>query len=317
MWSRLDFDITNLFYEGLDKVNKDVLTSSKTTFADLQMAGGQSLIAVVKLLRELGFDDDNIRGRVFGFSENGLYLSIVKEQLKDLGASKVLDEYFANKSNQSTGGHFHVEVMKDGGIIKANPGGTLVQAAEAGINEAFVPLPNGKSIPVTLGDKLTEKLTDKLNPEKMLINLLTKSIPGLGKAMTAATIADTAGSSEMSTSEKILEIAKILNPTVRLVSKLYDTYQAVSAASFSEKSNTAIPDVNEIISARSEQQQASNQDLITKLSTALTSTSSGSNDNSASMSAMVEMLAEKLDSMNNKLETSNDIQDNLLKYSRI
>jgi hypothetical protein len=83
MWSRLDFDITNLFYEGLDKVNKDVLTSSKTTFADLQMAGGQSLIAVVKLLRELGFDDDNIRGRVFGFSENGLYLSIVKEQLKD------------------------------------------------------------------------------------------------------------------------------------------------------------------------------------------------------------------------------------------
>ena len=84
MWSRLDFDITNLFYEGLDKINKNVLSSSETTFADLQMAGGQSLIAVVKLLRKFGFDDDNIRKRVFGFSENGLYLSIVKEELKDL-----------------------------------------------------------------------------------------------------------------------------------------------------------------------------------------------------------------------------------------
>ena len=68
---------------SLDKINKNVLSSSETTFADLQMAGGQSLIAVVKLLRKFGFDDDNIRKRVFGFSENGLYLSIVKEELKD------------------------------------------------------------------------------------------------------------------------------------------------------------------------------------------------------------------------------------------
>ena len=270
---------------------------------------------------------------------------IIREKIRDLGASKVLDEYY-EPSKGSTGDHFHVEVMKDGGIIKANPGGTLVQAAEAGMNEAFVPLPNGKSIPVTipgidkltnkitekisdkfdpektlgldkLTNKITEKISDKFDPEKMLINLLAKNIPGLSKAMTMANIANTAGSSEISNAEKILEIAKMLNPTVRLVSKLYDTYQAVSSASFSEKPNTEIPDVNGIISARAEQQQVSDQELITKLSTALTSTSSSSNDNSASMNAMVEMLAEKLDSMNNKLETSNDIQDNLLKYSKI
>ena len=236
----------------------------------------------------------------------------IRERIRDLGASNVLDEYFS-PSDGSTGGHFHVEVMKDGGIIKAHQGGTLVQAAEAGMNEAFVPLPNGKSIPVSITDKLGEKL----NPEKMLMNLLTKNVPGLGKVMTAANIANMAGSSEMSTPEKILEIAKILNPTVRLITKLYDTYQAVSGDGFSSKSNTAIPDVTSIIQARSEQQQASDQELITKLSTAINSNSSGSNNNSESMSAMVEMLAEKLDSMNNKLETSNTLQDDLLKYSRI
>jgi hypothetical protein len=353
--------------------------------------------------------------------------SLIKEQLKDLGASKVLDEYFADKNSQTTGGHFHVEVMKDGGVIQAQPGGTLVQAAEAGVNEAFVPLPKGRNIPVSMpsldkltkantllmddikllvGDNIsnsplvtsiTDKLTDKLNPEKLLLNFLTKNISGLGKVMTASNIVDTANTSEMSTSEKLLEIAKILNPTVRLVTKLYDTYQTISgdgfkdnpnkensnltelnntrveqqaqtsdlelitklfnsktsdgfstksnkdipdssginnpyseqqalitklfnsktSDGFSAKANTEIPDVNGIINSRVEQQQASQQELITKLSTAISSTPSGNNDSSGAMGPMVEMLAEKLDSMIGKLDTSNDIQDNLLKYSRI
>ena len=411
--------------------------------------------------------------------------SIIKEQLKDLGASKVLDEYFADKNSKTTGGHFHVEVMKDGGVIQAQPGGTLVQAAEAGVNEAFVPLPKGRNIPVSMpsldkltkantllmddikllvGDNIsnsplvnsiTDKLTDKLNPEKLLLSFLTKNISGLGNIMTASNIANTATNSEMSTSEKLLEIAKILNPTVRLVTKLYDTYQAVSTAGFNEKpnkenpnlteinnskeisklteinntkeisnlteinntrteqqaqtsdqelitkllnatnnikipdvneiintkveqqlasqqelitklvnaktgdgfsaksnkdtpnssglnnpygeqqelitklfnaktgdgfsakANNEIPDVNGIINSRVEQQQASQQELITKLSTAISSTPSGNNDNSSAMNAMVEMLAEKLDSMNNKLETSNSLQDDLLKHSRV
>lgn len=357
--------------------------------------------------------------------------SIIKEQIKDLGASKVLDEYFADKNSKTTGGHFHVEVMKDGGVIQAQPGGTLVQAAEAGVNEAFVPLPKGRNIPVSMpsldkltkantllmddikllvGDNIsnsplvnsiTDKLTDKLNPEKLLLSFLTKNISGLGNIMTASNIANTATNSEMSTSEKLLEIAKILNPTVRLVTKLYDTYQAISGDGFNEKSNkeipniteinntkeisklteinntrieqhgqtsdqelitkllnatnnikipdvneiintkveqqlastkllnaktgdgfsakanNEIPDVNGIINSRVEQQQASQQELITKLSTAISSTPSGNNDNSSAMNAMVEMLAEKLDSMNNKLETSNSLQDDLLKHSRV
>lgn len=38
----------------------------------------------------------------------------------------------------------------NGGVIRATPGGVNVLAAEAGKNEAFVPLPDGKSIPVQM-----------------------------------------------------------------------------------------------------------------------------------------------------------------------
>ena len=38
----------------------------------------------------------------------------------------------------------------NGGVIRATPGGVNVLAAEAGKNEAFVPLPDGKTIPVQM-----------------------------------------------------------------------------------------------------------------------------------------------------------------------
>jgi hypothetical protein len=43
-------------------------------------------------------------------------------------------------------------MMATGGIIKAQQGGTLVRAAEAGKNEAYVPLPDGNSIPVSFSN---------------------------------------------------------------------------------------------------------------------------------------------------------------------
>jgi TP901 family phage tail tape measure protein len=42
--------------------------------------------------------------------------------------------------------------MATGGIIKSSNNGTIVRAAEAGMNEAFVPLPNGNSIPVSFNE---------------------------------------------------------------------------------------------------------------------------------------------------------------------
>ncbi len=42
---------------------------------------------------------------------------LIKEQLKDLGAAKVLDEYYQDKNKNTKGGHFHVEVARFGGLF--------------------------------------------------------------------------------------------------------------------------------------------------------------------------------------------------------
>jgi hypothetical protein len=65
--------------------------------------------------------------------------AIFREKMKDLGASKVLDEYFADKNAGTTGGHFHAEVARDGGIFSGPKEGYPVILHG---NEAVVPMPN-------------------------------------------------------------------------------------------------------------------------------------------------------------------------------
>lgn len=42
---------------------------------------------------------------------------LIKEQLKDLGAAKVMDEYYQDKNKNTKGEHFHVEVARFGGLF--------------------------------------------------------------------------------------------------------------------------------------------------------------------------------------------------------
>jgi hypothetical protein len=44
--------------------------------------------------------------------------AVIKAAIKRLGPSKVLDEYFESKTDQTRGGHFHVEVARNGGMFK-------------------------------------------------------------------------------------------------------------------------------------------------------------------------------------------------------
>jgi hypothetical protein len=71
-------------------------------------------------------------------------------QLKSMGFDTVLDEY-NNRSKNATGGHIHAAIKEfaEGGILKYQPGGHVVKAAEAGYDEAFIPLKNG-TVPVTV-----------------------------------------------------------------------------------------------------------------------------------------------------------------------
>jgi hypothetical protein len=77
MLSRTKFEISELINDMLDKLPVEVFISDKTTFADIQMGGGQFVVEVVNRLRKFGHSNDNICDRVFGFSEKKLYFSYV------------------------------------------------------------------------------------------------------------------------------------------------------------------------------------------------------------------------------------------------
>jgi hypothetical protein len=62
--------------------------------------------------------------------------------LRSLGFSKAEDEYIYPSKN-AKGGHFHAE-LKDGAVVRANPGGTTVNVGEGGQDELVVPLKNGR-----------------------------------------------------------------------------------------------------------------------------------------------------------------------------
>jgi predicted neuraminidase len=110
---------------------------------------------------------------------------------------------------------------------------------------------------------------------------------------------------------------------------LYDTYQAVSgkdqkpfgdmvntmADSFKTKTNTDVPDVNGLIKAQIEQQQTSQQELVTKLSTAMTTAPTQAPNNDGT-TEMVAMLSDKLNTMIDKLDSSNDTQAKILQEAR-
>lgn len=106
--------------------------------------------------------------------------------------------------------------------------------------EAVVPLPDGKTIPVNINQKdvpstpeqqpvaLDQKSMFKdFANSPMLDVILSKKIPALGLASNMSGAADTV-KSDQDLASKVLEIAAMINPTVRVVSVLADSFKAIS-----------------------------------------------------------------------------------------
>jgi putative chitinase len=66
----------------------------------------------------------------------------------------------------------------NGGVIRAAPGGVNVLAAEAGKNEAFVPLPDGKSIPVQIAsdEKQMGMMSAQLDRLDQLVTIMQNQL---------------------------------------------------------------------------------------------------------------------------------------------
>jgi hypothetical protein len=113
--------------------------------------------------------------------------------------------------------------MRDGGIIKAQPGGTMVNAAEAGVNEAFIPLKNGK-VPVSLslglgdfvdfGKSITDNIQTLLQANSTEQNTNMQTMVSEMKTAFRDGISNLIGTKDMSESGMEL-LAGIMNDMVR------------------------------------------------------------------------------------------------------
>lgn len=89
----------------------------------------------------------------------------IVDAIKGLGASTVIDEY-NHPSSKATAGHIHFEVPEaraaQGGVFPARPGGTTVLLAEAGQDEAVIPMKDGA---VQVSMKNPGPLNDMARPD--------------------------------------------------------------------------------------------------------------------------------------------------------
>lgn len=103
MVSRLKFDIGDLIDEQFSHFPIYIWESDTTTFCDLNMGGGQFIQKVGEWLRKFGHSDENIRKRVFGFSEKPFYLSYIKSNPSLIGTFDVYNENINMKFDVQVG----------------------------------------------------------------------------------------------------------------------------------------------------------------------------------------------------------------------
>jgi len=127
---------------------------NSTTFADLEMGGGQFIKAVADKLKRYGHSTENIKGRVFGFSENHLYLSFCSWPYRGIADCATLQLYDETKIKNmefdailtnppyKNGLHMEffnrcVDLLKDGGhLICLHPATSFINRKPTRDNES-------------------------------------------------------------------------------------------------------------------------------------------------------------------------------------
>lgn len=125
----------------------------------------------------------------------------------------------------------------DGGIVKARPGGQLIKAAEVGMNEAFVPLPDGNKIPVKLDLNASDfgKIYEEIQSLKTDIqtkakeksdsaaNSLTSMFSGFKESISSKSDKAPASEQTGSTKDLIAELQQLNKQTAQMLAYMRDT----------------------------------------------------------------------------------------------
>jgi hypothetical protein len=130
------------------KATTDVLTSqiskAATAFSDATTALTRGITPILKNYTEKGL----------GPAQSGVADTVKEGNVRNKQALEAISGMEVLMRGNEPRRDERVPNRANGGINQAQPGGTLIRVAEAGLNEASVPLPDGKTIPVTLSDNM-------------------------------------------------------------------------------------------------------------------------------------------------------------------
>lgn len=130
------------------KATTDVLTSevskAATAFSDATTALTRGITPLLKNYAEKGM----------GPTQTGIAETVKQGNVRNKQALEAISGMEVIMRGNEPRRDERVPNRANGGINQAQPGGTLIRVAEAGLNEASVPLPDGKTIPVTLSDNM-------------------------------------------------------------------------------------------------------------------------------------------------------------------
>jgi hypothetical protein len=185
--------------------------------------------------------------------------------------------------------------LADGGIVKAKSGGTEVIVGEAGQAEAVIPLKGG-AVPVTLsgGADVGMTILSKLggNPGKLINGL------------------ETLVDKELSWAEKVVEIVKTVNPTVRVAAALYDTVKNVNAA-YSTRT-AMLPDADMAAKQSASESTNAKTSPVGEQTISTTEIVNALKESTEVNKAMAAMMAE----MVQQQKTSNNTQEKMLQVAQ-
>jgi len=138
-----------------------------------------------------------------------------------------------------------------GGIVPARQGGTKIIAGEAGRNEAFVPLPDGKTIPVTLSssDSLAREVSGLAKIIKQVSftsssNTRTREDLGLIKEQVSAVNSSDALAREVSGLAKIIDQVSFTSSSDSLAREVSGLAKTIDQVSFTSSSDSLAREVS-------------------------------------------------------------------------
>lgn len=153
--------------------------------------------------------------------EQGRAIDIQSSQRLSLAEKGLLEKHGFRQLGAQDPMHIY---MRDGGIVPATPGGVKVVAAEAGRNEAFVPLPDGKTIPVTVtnaNNDANEMLSVRIDRLVSTISNNLDYYAGFGQTQIIDALKDMASSHSSPDTDKAARELTFIEKTVGAIADVY------------------------------------------------------------------------------------------------